>query len=552
MSDESDASSDQPAPDGDTDVDADVDGNGDDAPADPTPVDTSASITEGSLVRPLFRLAWPIVVIQLLQVTYNVVDTLYLGRLSAEAVGAISLAFPLIFLLIAIAGGFTTAGAILVAQYTGAKGNRSAGLVAGQTLSFVGLLSVFIGIAGYFYTRPALELLPSDQETAASVIPLAADYMEVIFLGIPLMFGFFVFSALMRGYGDTRTPMLVMVVSVFLNVLLDPFFIFGFADNPLFLWLNLEGLEAALFAWTGFSGLGIQGAALATIAARGVATVMGLWILFTTASGPAVSLEHLPLDRQIIEDIVRLGVPSTVEQTTSAMAMITLTAMIVTFSPPVVAAYGLGNRLISLVFLPAMGLGRAIDTMVGQNLGADRSDRAERSVWLAASTGAGVMLVVAVIAVAFTEPIVSVFLGDVPDAPATIAYGVEYVRIRSVEFAFIGVSQVILGAFRGAGNTKTAMVISMLTLWVGRVVSVLVLAFSWSVTIPGVEITLAALGWGETGVWTGMALGNVLGATVGVAWFTRGTWKEKYIDDADVGDVGEEQDLEAPTARGED
>ncbi|UTF55424.1 MATE family efflux transporter [Natronosalvus rutilus] len=509
-------------------------------------------MTEGSLVRPLFRLAWPIVVIQLLQVTYNVVDTLYLGRLSAEAVGAISLAFPLIFLLIAIAGGFTTAGAILVAQYTGAKGNRSAGLVAGQTLSFVGLLSVFIGIAGYFYTRPALELLPSDQETAASVIPLAADYMEVIFLGIPLMFGFFVFSALMRGYGDTRTPMLVMVVSVFLNVLLDPFFIFGFADNPLFLWLNLEGLEAALFAWTGFSGLGIQGAALATIAARGVATVMGLWILFTTASGPAVSLEHLPLDRQIIEDIVRLGVPSTVEQTTSAMAMITLTAMIVTFSPPVVAAYGLGNRLISLVFLPAMGLGRAIDTMVGQNLGADRSDRAERSVWLAASTGAGVMLVVAVIAVAFTEPIVSVFLGDVPDAPATIAYGVEYVRIRSVEFAFIGVSQVILGAFRGAGNTKTAMVISMLTLWVGRVVSVLVLAFSWSVTIPGVEITLAALGWGETGVWTGMALGNVLGATVGVAWFTRGTWKEKYIDDADVGDVGEEQDLEAPTARGED
>ncbi|USZ73422.1 MATE family efflux transporter [Natronosalvus halobius] len=501
-------------------------------------------MTEGSLVRPLFRLAWPIVVIQLLQVTYNVVDTLYLGRLSAEAVGAISLAFPLIFLLIAIAGGFTTAGAILVAQYTGAKGDRSAGLVAGQTLSFVGLLSVFIGIAGYFYTRPALELLPSDQETAASVIPLAADYMEVIFLGIPLMFGFFVFSALMRGYGDTRTPMLVMVVSVFLNVLLDPFFIFGFADNPLFVWLNLEGLEAALYAWTGFSGLGIQGAAFATIAARGVATVMGLWILFTTASGPAVRFEHLPLDREIIGDIVRLGVPSTVEQTTSAMAMITLTAMIVTFSPPVVAAYGLGNRLISLVFLPAMGLGRAIDTMVGQNLGADRSDRAERSVWLAASTGAGVMVVVAVIAVAFTEPIVSVFLGDVPDAPATIAYGVEYVRIRSVEFAFIGVSQVILGAFRGAGNTKTAMVISMLTLWVGRVVSVLVLAFSWSVTIPGVGITLAALGWGETGVWTGMALGNVLGATVGVAWFTRGTWKEKYIDDADVGDVGEDQGLE--------
>ena len=169
--------------------------------------DPRESITEGSLLRPLFHLAWPIVVIQLLQVTYNVADTLYLGRLSAEAVGAISLAFPLIFLLIAVAGGFTTAGAILVAQYTGAEGDRSAGLVAGQTLTFVAVLSVLIGVAGYFYTRPALEILPSDPDTAQSVIPLAADYMEIIFLGIPLMFGFFVFSALMRGYGDTRTPM---------------------------------------------------------------------------------------------------------------------------------------------------------------------------------------------------------------------------------------------------------------------------------------------------------------------------------------------------------
>jgi putative MATE family efflux protein len=486
------------------------------------------SITEGSLVRPLFHLAWPIVVIQLLQVTYNVVDTLYLGRLSAEAVGAISLAFPLIFLLIAVAGGFTTAGAILVAQYTGADGNRSAGLVAGQTIFSVAVLSVLIGVGGYFYTRPALEILPSDPDTAATVIPLAADYMEVIFAGIPLMFGFFVFSALMRGYGDTRTPMAVMVVSVFLNVLLDPFFIFGFAENPLFVWLTAVpfvagfdpvAIEATLFAATGFTGYGIEGAALATILSRGVATAIGIWLLFATDLGPAVTLAHLKPDLGFIEDIFRLGLPSSVEQTTSAMAMITLTAMVVTFSPPIVAAYGLGNRLISLVFLPAMGLGRAIDTMVGQNLGANRADRAARSVKLAAGTGAGVMFLVAVIAVAFTEPIVGVFLGDVPDAPATVSYAVEYVRIRSVEFAFIGVSQVILGAFRGAGNTKTAMVISILTLWVGRVASVGYLVF--------------VAGWGETGIWVGMALGNVLGALVGVAWFARGTWTERYIDDPD-------------------
>ncbi|MWV39176.1 MATE family efflux transporter [Natrialba sp. INN-245] len=488
--------------------------------------DPTESITEGSLIRPLFHLAWPIVVIQLLQVTYNVVDTLYLGRLSADAVGAISLAFPLVFLLIAIAGGFTTAGAILVAQYMGAEGNRSAGLVAGQTVSFVGLLSVVIAIGGYFYTRPALEILPSDPETSAAVIPLAADYMEVFFLGIPLMFGFFVFSALMRGYGDTRTPMLVMVVSVIVNVVLDPFLIFGFQENPLFGWLGLRTLEGSLFSVTGFTGWGIEGAAVATIVARGVGTGIGLWLLFGTTVGPTTTLAHLKPDLAFIEDIVRLGTPSMIEQSTSALAMIALTAMVVTFSPPVVAAYGLGNRLISLVFLPAMGLGRAIDTMVGQNLGAGRADRASRSAWLAASTGAGVMFLVAVVAVTFTEPIVGVFLGDVPDAPATIAYGVEYVRIRSVEFAFIGVSQVMLGAFRGAGNTKIAMTISVITLWVGRVGTVFVLVFG--------------LGWGETGIWTGMAVGNILGAIVGVAWFARGTWKSTYIDESDDKSVAEE------------
>jgi putative MATE family efflux protein len=505
----------QPAAGPDTDpVDDSIDGTDDEESPE-------SSITEGSLIRPLISLAWPIVVIQLLQVTYNIADTLWLGRLSADAVGAISLAFPLIFLLIAVAGGFTTAGAILVAQYTGAKGDRSAGLVTGQTVSFVGLLSVVIGIVGFFYTRPALELLPSDAETAAEVIPLAADYMEVIFMGIPLMFGFFIFSALMRGYGDTRTPMFVMVVSVGLNVVLDPFFIFGFAGNPLFTWLGLGGLETSLHAATGFTGLGIEGAALATILSRGVGTVIGLWLLFWTGIGPAVTFEHLRPDLGVIEDIIRLGTPSMVEQSTSALAMITLTAMIVTFTPPVVAAYGLGNRLISLVFLPAMGLGRAIDTMVGQNLGAERADRASRATWLAAGTGAAVMTVVAVIAVLFTEPIVAVFMGDVPDAAATIANGVEYVRIRSAEFAFIGVTQVILGAFRGAGNTRTAMVISILTLWVGRVGSVYLLVF--------------VLEWGATGVWVGMALGNIVGAVVGVVWFLRGTWQERYIDEPAIG-----------------
>ncbi|MFC6721171.1 MATE family efflux transporter [Halobacteriaceae bacterium SHR40] len=493
---------------------SDSDGAGPDEPRE--------SITEGSLIRPLFQLAWPIIVIQLLQVAYNVVDTLYLGRLSADAVGAISLAFPLIFLLVSVAAGFTTAGAILVAQYTGAKGDRSAGLVAGQTVTFVSLLSLVVAVVGFFFARPALELLPTQADTGARVIPLAADYMEVFFVGIPFLFGFFVFSALLRGYGDTRTPMYVMVLSVVANILLDPFLIFGFQSNPLLGAVGLDGVEASLLAATGFTGYGIEGAAVATIGARGVASAIGLYILFFTAVGPTTRLEHLRPDLTFMKDIVRLGTPSMIENSANALAQITLIGIVVTFAPPVVAAYGLGNRIVSLVFLPAMGLGRAIDTMVGQNLGADRADRATRSVYLATSTAAGVMLLVAVVVVLLTEPIVSVFLGDVANAPETIALGVEYVQTRSVEFAFIGVTQVLLGAFRGAGNTKTAMIISIVTLWIGRVGTVSLLVFG--------------LGWGASGVWIGMAVGNILGVVVSIPWFLRGTWKEAYIDETTTGE----------------
>ncbi|MDZ7731301.1 MAG: MATE family efflux transporter [Natrialbaceae archaeon] len=380
-------------------------------------------------------------------------------------------------------------------------------------------MSVAIGVVGYLLTRPALARLPSDPETAATVVPLAADYMEIIFLGIPLMFGFFVFSAILRGYGNTRTPMFVMISSVVANAILDPLFIFGFEGNPLVSWFSilpgLVELESWLLATTGFSGYGIEGAAIATILARGLAAAIAMALLFTTPVGPNIRLEHLKPDLSVVRDILRLGIPATIEQATSALAMITLTAMVVTFPPPVVAAYGLGNRLISIVILPAMGLGRAMDTIVGQNLGADQSERAARAVWIAVMTGAGVMFLVAVVAVTIAEPIVSVFLGDVPDAPETIAHGAEYIRIRSVEFTFIGVSQVLLGAFRGAGNTTTATVISICTQWVGAVGSVFLLVF--------------VLDWGTLGIWVGMAVGNILGAFVGVAWFIRGTWKDAYI-----------------------
>ncbi|MCL7418472.1 MAG: MATE family efflux transporter, partial [Halalkalicoccus sp.] len=284
--------------------------------------DSSSTLTDGGLIRPMVRLAWPIVVFQVLQVAYNLADTLWLGQLSADAVGAISLAFPLVFLLIAIAAGFTTAGSILVAQYTGADSDASAGLFAGQTLAFVGVLATLLGVLGYFYTDPALSLLPSDPQTTERVIPLAADYMRVFFLGLPFLFGFYVFEALMRGSGNTRLPMRLMFVSVVLNVAIDPFLIFGFDGNPLFAWLSLSSFESLLFSLTGFSGYGIEGAAFATVFSRGVASLIAFYVLFRTPFGPDVRLSHLRLDPENVREITRLGVPTSLEQSANALALV--------------------------------------------------------------------------------------------------------------------------------------------------------------------------------------------------------------------------------------
>ncbi len=462
----------------------------------PSGVESADSdLTDGSLLRPMFMLAWPLVVIQLLQVAYNVGDTFWLGALSPDAVGAVSLAFPLLFLLIAVGAGFTTAGAILIAQHTGA-GSGDGGLIAGQTLSIISVIAVTLGVVGYVVTDPMLALLPSDPATQEAIIPLAADYLRIFFLGLPFVFGFYVFVALMRGYGSTRAPMFVMFVSVIINLVIDPLFIFGVGPFP-----RLE----------------VAGAAVATVISRGVATAIAFYLLYYTQVGPTIELEHLRPRWEYVTEIVRLGTPTALEQSMTALALVAMTAIVVTFPPAVVAAYGLGNRLISLVFLPALGMGQAMDAIVGQNLGAEKPDRAERGTWIASGVIGAIMLVAGVVAFLVPEPFVSVFLmADAPGRAETMAYGVTYLQFAAVAFVFMGVMQVVLGAFRGAGNTKTALAFAVFGLWLVR--------------LPTAYILIFVLEWGTVGIWTAVVLGDVVGALAAVAWFTRGTWKKSIVE----------------------
>ncbi|ELZ27562.1 MATE family drug/sodium antiporter [Halosimplex carlsbadense 2-9-1] len=462
-------------------------------------------LTSGGIGKPLFFLAMPIVVTNLFQTAYNLADTFWLGQYSTDALAAISFAFPMVFLLISFGTGISVAGSVLVAQFTGADEAREAEYAASQTVTFAAIISVVLGVVGYFLVEQFLSLMGASQD----VLPLASSYMEVISLGLLFMFGFFVFIALMRGYGDTITPMLVMFGSVLLNIVIDPFLIFG--------WTVVE--SAPLVGTISFPELGIQGAAIATVFSRGLALVVGLAIMFRGERGVQIHLRDMVPDLSYLRRLVRIGLPASVEGMGRALSMNLLLFVVATFSDPVVSAYGIGTRVFSVIVLPAIAIARGVETMTGQNVGAGKSDRAEAAANLAAKVLFGVLTLAGVAVFLAPEPIISVFVGaGQENADRVVEVGAQFLRYVALTFGFIGVTRAYTGSFRGAGRTLTAAAISVAMLGVVR------FPIAWFAAGP----------LGETGIWLSFAVSNVVGAVIAVLWYRRGTWKGTELTEENV------------------
>lgn len=479
--------------------------------------DRAVNLTDGTLFKPLMVLSAPIVLSQLLQVSYNLADTFWVGQLGADPVAALSYAWPIVFLMVSVGGGFTVAGTVLIAQNKGASDFTKSHHVAGQTLSFVTLISIAAAVFGYLLSPYLVSIVGATPGTPP--YEMAVSYTRIIFLGISFMFWFFIFDALCRGWGDTRTPLYLMFVSVVINVVLDPFLILGFENNPLFVWVGAESLEASLFAVTGFTGMGIEGAAIATVFARGVAAVLGLYLLFGGQIGLAPSLSDLRLELSTVKQIIDVGAPIAGEQSLRAGGIAVLTMIIAIAGDDAVAAYGIVNRLSSLMYLPALGLARGTETAVGQNLGAEHIDRAKRAIYISASVVVAAFVVVIALAYPFAESIIGVFLnveadGTVPTTEV-IEIGAMYIWIVGPTYVFLGIFQIVLGGIRGSGSTRAAMVLSATELWLFR--------------IPISYALLAVFDMGVIGVWYAVAISYVGAAMITVGWFLRGTWTDDIV-----------------------
>jgi putative MATE family efflux protein len=461
-------------------------------------------LTDGGIVKPLFFLSLPIVLTNLMQTAYNLADTFWLGRYSTEALAAISFGFPMVFLLISVAMGLSIAGSVLVAQHVGADEMERAEYAASQTVAFAIIASTGIGLASYPFVRPFVAFLGA----SPAVLPGATAYMQVISLGLPFMFGFFMFISLMRGAGDTITPMFVMAGTVVVNIVLDPFLING--------WTVVE--SAPLVGTVGFPEMGIEGAAVATIFSRALAMVVGLAIMLRGTRGITISIDDMRPDLQYARKILQIGVPASVEGTARALSVNAMLLIVGLFPTTVVAAYGIGTRVFSVIFLPAIAVSQGVETMTGQNVGAGKYDRAAETNYVAAKALFVILAAVGAVIFLVPRPIVAVFTDD----PAVLEHGTTFLRYVALSFGFIGIMRAFTGGFRGTGKTMIAAAISVAALAVVRL-PIAYVASQFEFPIPLVPPEAV---FGVRGIWIAFFASNVAGAVIAWLWFKRGTWRD--------------------------
>lgn len=444
-----------------------------------------------------------------LQTGYQLTDAFWVGRLGAAAVAAVSVTFPVTFLVIALGSGLGMAGATLTAQYMGAGRQDMVNHVAAQTMVMVAIVSVILGALGYALAPALLHLLG----VAPDVYAGALGFMRTSFIGIIFVFIYAMFQALMRGIGQAKTPLYIVLGTVILNFALDPLFIFGY--GPVF------GMTVP--------GFGVMGAALATLVTQAGAAAIGIGLFLRGRHGIQLAWRGLRPDPAYIRRAFFLGFPGSVELSTRGLGLMILSFLVASFGTETIAAYGVGSNVLQVVTIPAMGISMAVSTLVGQNIGAGNIERAARITRLGAVYGFCLLSAVGVLAYIFSEAIVGFFI---PNDAGVIAAGAEFIRVMCLAWGGIGIQLSIVAAFRASGNMLIAMVIALVS--------------QWMLQFPLAYVLSKHTGLAAAGLWWSFPLTNIATALVALAWFARGTWKTTRLTagDADAAQVTAAQVIE--------
>ncbi len=443
-------------------------------------------LTSGSISKGIWILAIPMIVSNLFQTAFNLVDMAFVGRLGSAALAAVSMGGQILmvvmFLMIGVAAGTTA----MVARAVGAKNQAKADNVAMQSLILGFFGSIIFAVIGYLISPWLLEILGAGPE----VIQAGTGYLRITFAGVLVMFYMFLIAAILHGAGDAATPMVILGISTVINIVLDPLMIFGIGFFP---------------------KLGVNGAAWATVIARGIGAAIALEVLLRGRSRVHVRMKYLKADPDAIWRIMRIGLPASAQMTLRGLVGIVLIAVVAGFGTEAVAAYGVGIRLFMIAMMPGFALGMAAGTLVGHNLGAKLPGRAARSAWTAVGYYSIFMFAIAFLFIIFAQYLILIFNND----PNVVKMGTSFLRITSWGYFFIAFSLILNRALSGAGDTVSPMIFTFIALWMVQIPLAIYLS-----RMPQLGIN---------GVWIAILAAYVVQAFITTAWFQVGRWKHKKV-----------------------
>lgn len=455
---------------------------------------SSRDMTQGTPWKSILAFSLPLLAGNLLQQMYNTVDSIVVGRyVGREALAAVGTSFPVMMLMLALFMGISTGTNIMVAQYFGAKDHDALSRTVHTALSLTAIVGLVISIAGYFFAPTLLRWI----QVPDNVYAMTRTYLQIIFLGHIASLYYNILSGILRGLGDSITPLIFLIISTVVNIVLDLVFVLVF-------------------------NMGVAGVALATVIAQSVSAIFGFFRIRQIGGVLHIQLRKLKPDRHLAMQMVRLGVPAGIQQSTFSIANLLVQSLINSFGDVIMATMNIVMRVDMLVMMPNMTFGVAMTTYSGQNVGARRMDRVTKGAASGLRLGLSVSAVLTLLILLFGRTLIQLFTDDV----TVITEASRAIRIIAAGYMGVTVNQILAGVMRGAGDTM----IPMLNAFVTTVIVRLPLAYAithLTGTPDGIYVSLL-------GAW-------LIGATHIVWYYLRGKWKDKAIVDFDAADLAAPQ-----------
>lgn len=442
--------------------------------------------TTGSIRKAVFLLSIPMILEMLMESIFALVDIIFVSRVSTNAVATVGLTESVLTLVYAVAIGLSMGATAIVARRTGEKDPEGAKQAAVQVIFLGAFVAVLISIIGILFPKEILALMGGSKE----LIEEGYGYTQVLLGGNITVMLLFLINAIFRGAGNASIAMWTLILSNGLNIILDPIFIFGLGPIPAF---------------------GVEGAAIATTTGRGIAVLAQLVILFRGNSYIKIAFKDLVIKTKVLFNLIKVSLGGIGQFLIGTSSWVVLMLIMATFGSEVLAGYTIAIRIMMFTLMPAWGMSNAAATLVGQNLGAQKPDRAESSVWKTSKYCAVFMGIVSVIYI-FLAP---TFLSWFSSEPDVVKYGALCLQIIAAGYIAYAYGMVVIQSFNGSGDTKTPTWINFFCFWLFQ--------------LPFAYVMAITLEFGPEGVFWAITLAEVLIAIVGVIWFKKGKWKTVQV-----------------------